>query len=100
MGQTSVWDWLVIRVLLQIAGYTFKHVIKNTSDYLRGGGNMLWWVAGVSGVMGIIGSFVFTGGGEKMYKDGHKEGADYPGFGDERGCGPLCIEAWVVDLFD
>ena len=73
MGQTSVWDWLVIRVLLQIAGYTFKHVIKNTSDYLRGGGNMLWWVAGVSGVMGIIGSFVFTGGGEKMYKEGIKK---------------------------
>ena len=73
MRDVLVWDWLIIAFYFMFiigTGYIFKKVIKNTSDYFRGGGNMLWWVAGVSGVMGVIGSFVFTGGAAKMYKDG------------------------------
>lgn len=73
MRSILIWDWLIIAsyfAFIILTGYIFKRVIKSTSDYFRGGGNMLWWVAGVSGVMGVIGSFVFTGGAAKMYKDG------------------------------
>ena len=73
MRDILIWDWLIIAsyfIFIVVTGYVFKRVIKSTSDYFRGGGNMLWWVAGVSGVMGVIGSFVFTGGAAKMYKDG------------------------------
>ncbi len=71
--QVDFWDWVVVCfyfVFILVIGFVFRHISKNTSDYFRGGGNMLWWLAGVSAVISGIGSFVFVGGAAKIYKDG------------------------------
>jgi SSS family solute:Na+ symporter len=44
------WDWIVIGFYFAFItgiGFLFKHVNKDSSDYFRGGGNMLWWMAGM-----------------------------------------------------
>ncbi len=67
------WDWIVIGfyfVFIIGIGYLFKHVSKNSSDYFRGGGNMLWWMAGMSAVMASLSTWSFTGAAAKVYETG------------------------------
>jgi len=67
------WDWLVIGfyfVFIIGIGFLFKHVNKNSSDYFRGGGNMLWWMAGVSAAAATISAWTFTGASAKVYQSG------------------------------
>ncbi len=67
------WDWIVIGfyfVFIVGVGYLFKHVSKNSSDYFRGGGNMLWWMAGMSGIMAGLSTWSFTGAAAKCYESG------------------------------
>ena len=67
------WDWMVICfyfVFIIGIGFLFKHVNKNASDYFRGGGNMLWWMAGVSVAAATISTWTFTGGAAKVYQSG------------------------------
>jgi Na+/proline symporter len=67
------WDWIVIGfyfVFIIGIGYLFKHVSKNSSDYFRGGGNMLWWMAGMSAVMAGLSTWSFTGAAAKVYETG------------------------------
>jgi len=69
----SGWDYGIIAVyfvfILSI-GWIFRHLSKDASDYFRGGGNMLWWMAGMSAMMGAISTWSFTGGAAKCYTDG------------------------------
>lgn len=67
------WDWTVIGlyfVFIVGIGFLFKHVNKNASDYFRGGGNMLWWAAGMSAVSASISTWSFTGAAAKVYQSG------------------------------
>ncbi len=67
------WDWIVIGfyfVFIIGVGYLFKHVNKSSSDYFRGGGNMLWWMAGMSAVMAGLSTWSFTGAAAKVYETG------------------------------
>lgn len=67
------WDWIVIGfyfVFIVGVGYLFKHVNKNSSDYFRGGGNMLWWMAGMSAMMASLSTWSFTGAAAKAYETG------------------------------
>lgn len=67
------WDWMVIGfyfVFIIGIGFLFKHVNKNSSDYFRGGGNMLWWMAGVSVAAATISTWTFTGAAAKVYQSG------------------------------
>lgn len=67
------WDWIVIAlyfVLVVGVGFLFKHVNKNSSDYFRGGGNMLWWMAGMSAIAASISTWSFTGASAKVYQSG------------------------------
>lgn len=67
------WDWIVIVfyfVFIVGIGFLFKHVNKNASDYFRGGGNMLWWMAGVSVAAATISTWTFTGAAAKVYQSG------------------------------
>lgn len=69
----SFWDWFVIGfyfVFIIGIGFLFKHLNKNASDYFRGGGNMTWWMAGVSAMVGGLSAWTFTGGAAKIYQDG------------------------------
>ena len=57
-------------VFLIVIGWTFRNLTKNTSDYFRGGGNVLWWMVGASAFMTQFSSWTFTGAAGKAYTDG------------------------------
>ena len=51
-------------------GWAFRNLTKNTSDYFRSGGNVLWWMVGASAFMTQFSSWTFTGAAGKAYTDG------------------------------
>ncbi len=51
-------------------GWVFKQFIKNTSDYFRSGGEMLWWIVGAGAFMVSFSAVTFTGMAGKAYRDG------------------------------
>lgn len=44
--------------------------IRNSSDYFRGGGQMLWWLVGSSAFMTQFSAWTFTGAASKAYAEG------------------------------
>jgi len=69
----SAWDYGVIVFYLAFVcsiGFICRRLSKGPSDYFRGGGNMLWWVGGMSALATGISTWSFTGGAAKCYKDG------------------------------
>ncbi|KHT64379.1 transporter [Photobacterium gaetbulicola] len=51
-------------------GWMFRKFTKSTSDYFRGGGNMLWWMVGATAFMTQFSAWTFTGAAGKAYQDG------------------------------
>lgn len=51
-------------------GWMFRTFTSNTSDYFRGGGNMLWWMVGATAFMTQFSAWTFTGAAGKAYSDG------------------------------
>ncbi|WP_298942913.1 transporter [uncultured Psychromonas sp.] len=51
-------------------GWMFRTFTTNTSDYFRGGGNMLWWMVGSTAFMTQFSAWTFTGAAGKAYNDG------------------------------
>ena len=69
----SIFDYIVIAAyfLLMIAiGLVFKKFNKNTSDYFRSGGNMLWQLVGATTFMSFISAVTYTGAAGKAYTAG------------------------------
>lgn len=69
----SGWDYGIIvfyALFVSSIGLICRRLNKNSSDYFRGGGNMLWWVGGVSALVTGISTWTFTGGAAKCYLDG------------------------------
>jgi len=67
------WDWIVIGIYFVFIigiGFVFKHVNRNSDDYFRGGGNMLWWLAGMSALAVSMSTWSFTAGAAKVYNSG------------------------------
>jgi Na+/proline symporter len=69
-------SWIDIGVLVFYFGFLFsigwlsKKFIKNTSDYFRGSGQMLWWMAGASAFMMQFSAWTFTGAASDVYSNG------------------------------
>jgi SSS family transporter len=62
---------IVTYFLLMIGvGFVFKRMNKNTSDYFRGGGSMLWWLVGATTFMSFISAVTYTGAAGKAYETG------------------------------
>ncbi|QFU76318.1 transporter [Halioglobus maricola] len=61
---------LIYFVFLIAIGWAFRNLTSNTSDYFRGGGNVLWWMVGASAFMTQFSSWTFTGAAGKAYTDG------------------------------
>ncbi|MGI9321789.1 MAG: sodium:solute symporter family transporter, partial [Thiogranum sp.] len=57
-------------IFLIVIGWAFRNLTSNTSDYFRGGGNVLWWMVGASAFMTQFSSWTFTGAAGKAYTDG------------------------------
>src|SRR5205823_3051267 len=55
---------------MTLMSWVFKRFIRNTSDYFRGGGEMLWWMAGAGAFVGSFSAVTFTGMAGKAYLDG------------------------------
>jgi SSS family solute:Na+ symporter len=69
----SKYDYLVIGFYffyMTLIGCVCRKFIGNTSDYFRGGGKMLWWMAGSTAFMVQFSAWTFTGGASKAFEDG------------------------------
>ncbi|WP_309399043.1 sodium:solute symporter family transporter [Cerasicoccus maritimus] len=69
----STYDLVVLGAyfaFMLLIGWVFRRAVSNTSDYFRGGGSMLWWMAGSSAFMTQFSAWTFTGAAAKAYEDG------------------------------
>ncbi|WP_309380424.1 sodium:solute symporter family transporter [Cerasicoccus frondis] len=69
----STYDLIVLGAyfaFMLLIGWVFRRAVNNTSDYFRGGGSMLWWMAGSSAFMTQFSAWTFTGAAAKAYEDG------------------------------
>jgi len=69
----STYDYIVIAfyfAFMASMGLVFKRFIKNTSDYFRSGGEMMWWIVGAGAFMTSFSAVTFTGMAGKAYEDG------------------------------
>lgn len=57
-------------IFLIVIGWLFRAFTNTTSDYFRGGGNMLWWMVGATAFMTQFSAWTFTGAAGKAYNDG------------------------------
>lgn len=69
----SVYDYGVIAFYFLISlsvGFVFQRFNKDTSDYFRGGGSIVWQVIGATSFMSFISAFTYTGAAGKAYQTG------------------------------
>src|SRR5215475_5464522 len=69
----STYDYLVIGfyfLFMAGIGWVCRRFITDTSEYFRGGGKMLWWMAGCSAFVAQFSAWTFTGAAGKAYLDG------------------------------
>jgi solute:Na+ symporter, SSS family len=69
----SPYDYAVIVVyfvFIVIIGIAFHKFSKDSSDYFRGGGHMLWWLVGATAFMSQFSAWTFIGSAGKAYRDG------------------------------
>ena len=69
----GIYDYLVIAIFLVFMvgiGIYFRNVCRNTSDFLRGGGSMSWYLSGASNFMVTFSAWTFVGCAGKIYKSG------------------------------
>ncbi|CAM3124988.1 sodium:solute symporter family transporter [Vibrio rarus] len=52
------------------AAVVFKRFANTSSGYIRGGGAMMWWMAGATAFMTQFSAWTFTGAAAKAYEDG------------------------------
>ncbi len=67
------YDHLVIAfyfVFMLGMGWLVTRFVRNTSDYFRGGGQMLWWLVGSSVFMTQFSAWTFTGAASMAYTEG------------------------------
>jgi solute:Na+ symporter, SSS family len=67
------WDYLVIGLYLLFTmsiGWVCRKVAHNSSDFFRGGGNMLWWMTGMSGLASGLSAWTFTAAATRVYDMG------------------------------
>ncbi len=61
---------IVFFLYMTSLGVVFRNFSKNSSDYFRGGGNVLWWLVGATAFMCQKSAWTFTGAASKAYTDG------------------------------
>jgi SSS family solute:Na+ symporter len=69
----TLYDKLVIGfyfVFMTLMSWVMRRFVRNTSDYFRGGGEMLWWIAGAGAFTVSFSAVTFTGMAGKAYTDG------------------------------
>jgi solute:Na+ symporter, SSS family len=69
-GTTEYWALGLYLAFLLVIGWVFARLNRNLSDFVRGGGQGLWWMVGTSSVMATISAFTFTGNASAAYEAG------------------------------
>ncbi|MEA2068290.1 MAG: hypothetical protein U9P12_03720, partial [Verrucomicrobiota bacterium] len=67
------WDYAVIGVYLAFMmgiGFLWSRINKNASDFFRGGGNILWWINGMSSLAVGLTAYSFTAASSKVFETG------------------------------
>lgn len=67
------WDYTVIAcylVFMMGIGFLWSRINKNASDFFRGGGNILWWINGMSSLAVGLTAYSFTAAGAKVFETG------------------------------
>lgn len=57
-------------IFIIVAAFIFKRFAKTSSGFIRGGGAMMWWMAGATAFMTQFSAWTFTGAAAKAYEDG------------------------------
>lgn len=69
----SFYDYAVIFCYLMFItslGFIFRKFSNDSSDFFRGGGNMLWWLVGATAFMTQFSAWTFTGAAGYAYSNG------------------------------
>lgn len=67
------YDYAVIAfyfIFMLSMGVLVARFVKTSSDYFRGGGQMMWWLVGASAFMTQFSAWTFTGAASKAYSEG------------------------------
>ena len=67
------YDYAVIAfyfLFMLLMGWLASRFVKNSSDYFRGGGQMMWWLVGAGAFMTQFSAWTFTGAASKAYSEG------------------------------
>jgi Na+/proline symporter len=57
-------------VYLLVISWVFRRFVRNTSDYFRSGGQVIWWMAGGSAFIVSFSAWTFTGAASRAFSDG------------------------------
>ncbi|MCU8488611.1 transporter [Vibrio vulnificus] len=57
-------------LLIGFAAWLFRRFSRSSSDFIQGGGTMMWWMAGATAFMTQFSAWTFTGAAAKAYEDG------------------------------
>ncbi|MGB2079842.1 MAG: sodium:solute symporter family transporter, partial [Vibrio sp.] len=57
-------------IFILIAAILFKRFATTSAGFIRGGGAMMWWMAGATAFMTQFSAWTFTGAAAKAYEDG------------------------------
>ncbi|WP_153448878.1 sodium:solute symporter family transporter [Vibrio algicola] len=57
-------------IFIIVAAFIFKRFAKTSAGFIRGGGAMMWWMAGATAFMTQFSAWTFTGAAAKAYEDG------------------------------
>lgn len=69
----TTYDYAVIAfyfLFMLLMGWLASRFVKNSSDYFRGGGQMMWWLVGAGAFMTQFSAWTFTGAASKAYSEG------------------------------
>jgi len=69
----TIYDYIVIAcylLFISSLGFIFKKFSKDSSDFFRGGGTMLWWLVGATAFMTQFSAWTFTGAAGYAYTNG------------------------------
>ncbi|MBI1290635.1 transporter [bacterium] len=69
----TTYDYIVLFfyfVFMFGIGVVVRNMNKDSSDYFRGGGSMVWWIVGATAFMTQFSAWTFTGAAGKAYVDG------------------------------
>lgn len=67
------YDYAVITfyfLFMLLMGWLASRFVKDSSDYFRGGGQMMWWLVGAGAFMTQFSAWTFTGAASKAYSEG------------------------------